>query len=184
MGADDALDIFAVHAIGGLIGNLCTGFFAADYIAHLDGFTVIPGGFVNGNWIQLAIQLGDSAAGAGYSFTMTSIILISMSFIGRFVPAFRLRADPAAEEIGMDDAEIGEYAYDYVEIMREVKPREPSEIDEFDDEASQRSHSQATMVLGEKRGNNIPLRDLNSGEGSHMGPYETSYHGGPIGSAS
>jgi ammonium transporter, Amt family len=47
MGADDALDIFAVHAIGGLIGNLLTGFFAADYIAHLDGYTLIPGGFLN-----------------------------------------------------------------------------------------------------------------------------------------
>jgi Amt family ammonium transporter len=29
MGCDDALDIFAVHAIGGLIGNLLTGLFAA-----------------------------------------------------------------------------------------------------------------------------------------------------------
>jgi Amt family ammonium transporter len=29
---DDALDIFAVHGIGGLVGNLLTGFFAADYI--------------------------------------------------------------------------------------------------------------------------------------------------------
>jgi Amt family ammonium transporter len=29
LGIDDALDIFAVHAIGGLVGNLCTGFFAA-----------------------------------------------------------------------------------------------------------------------------------------------------------
>ena len=29
LGIDDALDIFAVHAIGGFVGNLCTGFFAA-----------------------------------------------------------------------------------------------------------------------------------------------------------
>ena len=29
LGIDDALDIFAVHAIGGLVGNLLTGFFAA-----------------------------------------------------------------------------------------------------------------------------------------------------------
>ena len=32
LGIDDALDIFAVHAIGGFIGNLLTGLFAADYI--------------------------------------------------------------------------------------------------------------------------------------------------------
>lgn len=29
LGIDDALDIFAVHAVGGLVGNLLTGFFAA-----------------------------------------------------------------------------------------------------------------------------------------------------------
>ena len=29
IGVDDTLDIFAVHCIGGLVGNLCTGFFAA-----------------------------------------------------------------------------------------------------------------------------------------------------------
>jgi Amt family ammonium transporter len=29
LGIDDALDIFAVHAVGGLAGNICTGFFAA-----------------------------------------------------------------------------------------------------------------------------------------------------------
>jgi len=26
---DDALDIFAVHAVGGFVGNVCTAFFAA-----------------------------------------------------------------------------------------------------------------------------------------------------------
>ena len=29
LGIDDALDIFAVHAIGGLVGNILTAFFAA-----------------------------------------------------------------------------------------------------------------------------------------------------------
>ena len=34
---DDALDIFAVHCIGGLAGNLLTGLFAADYIVRPPG---------------------------------------------------------------------------------------------------------------------------------------------------
>src|ERR1700744_4530078 len=34
---DDSLDIFAIHGAGGLAGDLLTGLFAADYIAHLDG---------------------------------------------------------------------------------------------------------------------------------------------------
>jgi Amt family ammonium transporter len=29
IGIDDALDIFAVHGIGGMVGNICTGVFAA-----------------------------------------------------------------------------------------------------------------------------------------------------------
>jgi len=29
IGCDDALDVFAVHAVGGFIGNMCTAFFAA-----------------------------------------------------------------------------------------------------------------------------------------------------------
>jgi ammonium transporter, Amt family len=32
-GFDDALDAFGVHAIGGIIGGLSTGFFATDQVA-------------------------------------------------------------------------------------------------------------------------------------------------------
>jgi ammonium transporter, Amt family len=116
LGIDDALDIFAVHAIGGLIGNICTGFFAADYIAHLDGFTVIPGGWVNHHWIQLAKQLADSFSGGAYSFVGTCLIL----FVMNLIPGLSLRATEEAEILGIDDAEIGEFAYDYVELTREV----------------------------------------------------------------
>lgn len=146
--ADDALDIFAVHAVGGLIGNICTGLFAADYIAHLDGFTVIPGGWLNRHWIQLAIQLADSASGAAYSFFGSIIILSVLAFIGRFLPVFRLRVDAEEEEQGIDDVEIGEFAYDYVEILREVKPTEfdEYEADEIVDGHSQRSQSQTAMI--------------------------------------
>ena len=51
--ADDGLDVFALHGIGGYAGNVMTGLFAADYVAALDGVTVIPGGWIQGNWIQL-----------------------------------------------------------------------------------------------------------------------------------
>ena len=39
-----------------------TGVFAADYVAALDGVTVIPGGWVNHNWIQVAYQLAAASA--------------------------------------------------------------------------------------------------------------------------
>jgi Amt family ammonium transporter len=113
---DDALDIFAIHAVGGLVGDLCTGLFAADYIAHLDGFTVIPGGWLNRHWIQLATQLGDGVAGFVYSFAGSCLIL----FLLNFIPGFHLRASEEDEIMGIDDAEVGEFAYDYVELSRDV----------------------------------------------------------------
>lgn len=123
LGIDDALDIFAEHAVGGLIGNILTGFFAADYIAHLDGFSVIPGGFINKHWIQLGYQVADSCSGFAYSFFGTCIIL----FIMNLIPGLRLRASEEAEILGIDDAEIGEFAYDYVELTREVLNDTPGE---------------------------------------------------------
>ena len=113
---DDALDIFAVHAVGGFIGNVLTGFFAANYIAHLDGFSVINGGWLNQNWVQLGYQLADSVSGMAYSFGGTCLIL----FIMNLIPGLSLRATEEAEILGIDDAEIGEFAYDYVELTREV----------------------------------------------------------------
>ncbi|KAK4216013.1 ammonium transporter [Rhypophila decipiens] len=113
---DDALDIFAVHGIGGLVGNILTAFFASDWVAHLDNVQVIKGGWVNHNWIQLPIQLADSFSGGLYSFVGTSLILFLMNMI----PGLHLRASEESEILGIDDAEIGEFAYDYVELTREV----------------------------------------------------------------
>ncbi|KAF2093089.1 ammonium transporter 1 [Rhizodiscina lignyota] len=108
--ADDALDIFAVHAVGGFVGNICTAFFAADYIAHLDGINSIDGGWLNHHWVQLGYQVADSLAGGGYSFAGTCVILAVLDFLGRFMPAFRLRASEEEEMLGIDDVEIGEFA--------------------------------------------------------------------------
>ncbi|GAB1310869.1 ammonium transporter Amt1 [Madurella fahalii] len=113
---DDALDIFAVHAVGGLVGNICTAFFAADYIARLDGVQVIKGGWLNQNWVQLPIQLADSFSGGAYSFVGTCVIL----FIMNLIPGLHLRVPEESEILGVDDTEIGEFAYDYVELTREV----------------------------------------------------------------
>ncbi|CAK7262681.1 ammonium transporter Amt1 [Sporothrix epigloea] len=114
LGIDDGLDIFAEHAVGGIAGNIMTGLFAADYIAHLDGFSVIPGGWLNHNWVQLGYQLADSVSGFSYSFVMTCVIL----FLMNLVPGLSLRVTAEEEELGIDDAQLGEFAYDYVELAR------------------------------------------------------------------
>jgi ammonium transporter, Amt family len=38
------------------------------------------------------------------------------------IPGLRLRADEEDEILGIDDAQMGEYAYDYVGIDPELKP--------------------------------------------------------------
>jgi Amt family ammonium transporter len=113
---DDSLDIFAIHGIGGLVGDLLTGLFAADYIAHLDGFSEISGGWLNKHWIQLAYQLADGVSGMAYSFVVSCAIL----FVLNFIPGLQLRASEQEEIMGMDETEIGEFAYDYVELSRDV----------------------------------------------------------------
>ncbi|KAG1860915.1 ammonium transporter AmtB-like domain-containing protein [Suillus subluteus] len=116
---DDTLDIFASHAIGGIVGNILTGLFAQSSIAGADGITVIPGGWLDHNYRQLGIQLADSVSGLSYSFVMTTIIL----WIMHYIPGLRLRCDEETEILGVDDAEMGEFAYDYVGIETELVPR-------------------------------------------------------------
>ncbi|KAL8344189.1 hypothetical protein RB601_004626 [Gaeumannomyces tritici] len=116
IGIDDALDIFAEHCVGGIVGNLLTGIFAANYIARLDGVLEIPGGWLNGNYIQLAYQLADCVAGFSYAFVMTCLIL----FIMNLIPGLSLRVTAEEEEEGLDANQCGEFAFDYIEITRNV----------------------------------------------------------------
>ncbi|ORX89430.1 ammonium transporter [Basidiobolus meristosporus CBS 931.73] len=107
---DDALDVFAVHAVGGILGNILTGIFAEQRIAALDG-TVIAGGWLNGHFIQVAYQLAASAAGFAWTFVVTYIILWVMDRI----PGLSLRTDAESERLGLDLTELGESAYHHVE---------------------------------------------------------------------
>ncbi len=66
--------------------------------------------------MQLAYQLADSLSGFAYSFGGSCLIL----FVMNLIPGLGLRASEEAEVLGMDDAEIGEFAYDYVELMRDA----------------------------------------------------------------
>lgn len=164
-----------MHCIGGIIGNLLTGFFAADYIAALDGFTVIEGGWINRHWIQLAIQLADSVAGMVYSFIVTSAILLTMYFLGERFPVMRLRVSEEEEQRGIDDTELGEFAYDYVEFGRDALPPGPAmtttvlhgvksheEMDDDDDGVSSRSDSRVAFGRRREYGREMSAREMSS----------------------
>lgn len=158
---DDALDIFAVHGVGGLVGNILTAFFAVNYVARLDGVAEINGGWLNHNWIQLAYQLADSFSGGAYSFVGTSVILLIMNLI----PGLRLRATEEAEILGIDDAEIGEFAYDYVELTREV-------LNDVEGDGGSLFSAEAPAGFEAPEKNSIPLRDARM-----FGAYPTHAHG-------
>lgn len=136
---DDSLDIFAEHAVAGMIGLMANAIFGADYIVGLDGVNTGStnpttgtgiGGWVIGNYRQFYIQLAYIVATTGYAFVMSAII----AFLINFIPGLHLRASEEAELLGMDDDQIGEFAYDYVEVRRDYLAWTPSKPEPMQDE--------------------------------------------------
>ena len=105
LGIDDALDVFAVHGVGGTIGALATGIFATAAISGL----IPPAGegWINGHVAQMWTQLRAVLATFGYSLVVTFVILKVLDL----VPGLGLRASPEAEDDGLDVSEHGERAY-------------------------------------------------------------------------
>lgn len=153
MHADDALDIFAVHAVGGIAGDLLTGIFASKEIAHLDGHTSISGGWLDGNWSQLGVQLAGTVTGMVWSLVVSIAVLSLIAWTARLLPVFALRANRQDEVCGTDDTEMGEFAYDYVEHEREVNneqqnEEEGSQVGKDEDEEAQSVRSLFTLSPG------------------------------------
>jgi Amt family ammonium transporter len=97
---DDALDVFAVHGVGGAFGALATGVFATVAVnaAGRDGLLA-------GAPLQVVLQLAAVGVVALYSAGVTAGILFVVNLI---VP---IRVPHAEEEAGLDLAQHGEIAY-------------------------------------------------------------------------
>ena len=95
-GFDDALEVMAVHGIGGIWGALATGIFAVGGIGLIDGDATVLG------YNAVAVL-----ATIAYSFIVTFIILKILDVI----PGLGLRADEAQEDAGLDISLHGERAY-------------------------------------------------------------------------
>jgi len=85
LGADDSLDVFGVHGIGGIVGSLLTGLFASKTI-----------GGVEGNLLTQALSV---VAVLAYSMTVTALVLWVVDF------AMGLRVDEQSEQTGLDIAQ-------------------------------------------------------------------------------
>lgn len=107
---DEGMDVFKLHGIGGMVGSFLTGIFAQRWVSLTDGALDAPGG-LDGNGVQVAKQLAEIAAIAGYSFTVSFILL----FILKYIPGMHLRVSEEAEIIGLDldqffDEQIGDWS--------------------------------------------------------------------------
>lgn len=134
IGIDDGVDVWALHGVGGSVGAALTGIFAADYVAALDGATVIAGGWLNHHWVQLGYQLAGLTAIAAYSSVVTAIILLIMDRI----PFLKLRLSAEEEELGTDNVQIGEFTYQedtmYIpEPVRSNRSQAPPKAENIDD---------------------------------------------------
>jgi len=134
VGIDDTMDVFAEHGIAGIIGLIFNGLFAVDYIIGLDGVnTGVTGGWLNQNYKQLYIQVAYICACASYAFVMSTIL----AYLINIVPGLKLRASEEAELLGMDDDQLGEFAYDYVEVRRDYLAWTPARTDNIDEKGSE-----------------------------------------------
>jgi Amt family ammonium transporter len=115
VGVDDALDILAEHGIAGILGLFFNALFGADWVIGMDGVSEHDGGFISHNYKQIYIQIAIIGAAVGYTAVVTAIIC----FILDKIPGLKLRANEEGEAKGMDEDQIGEFAYDYVEVRRD-----------------------------------------------------------------
>jgi Amt family ammonium transporter len=107
IGADDALDVFGVHAVGGIVGALLTGVFNAPSLGG-------PGLVVD--WVTAT--MGYPGIGAQFMIQLKAVVLVIVwtavvSLVGAYLVKFTLglRVTEEDEREGLDITSHGERAY-------------------------------------------------------------------------
>lgn len=110
LGADDSLDVFGVHGVGGIIGALLTGVFNSP---NLGGPSAV------GDWVTAAAIAPDAYSIASQVLTQAKAVLLTVVWSGVVsVVAFKivdlvigLRVSEEEEREGLDITSHGETAY-------------------------------------------------------------------------
>jgi Amt family ammonium transporter len=109
-GYDDSLDAFGVHGVGGTMGALLTGLFAAGSINAVFGKNAAgipnPAGAIDGNWHQVYNQ----AVGAGIGWALAIVGTLVLLFL--VDKTMGLRVSATDEAAGLDLSQHGEEGYD------------------------------------------------------------------------
>ncbi len=89
LGYDDSLDVFGIHAVGGIVGAILTGVFAAEAIGG-------KAGLLEGNAGQVLTQIWGITATIGWCAIATFVILIVVNIL------VGVRVSQAVEVEGLD----------------------------------------------------------------------------------
>ena len=100
LGADDALDVFGVHGVGGIVGAILTGVFTDKALGGA--------GYAEG--VTMGHQVGIQALGVGVTVVWIGIVSVVAFLIAKLV--FGLRVSEEAEREGLDITSHGESAYE------------------------------------------------------------------------
>jgi Amt family ammonium transporter len=95
LGYDDSLDVFGVHGVGGIVGAILTGVFAAEAYGG-------KAGLLEGNFAQVPIQVYGVLATIAWAAIATFVILIVLKY------TIGIRVSETAEVEGLDVALHGE----------------------------------------------------------------------------
>ena len=102
LGADDSLDVFGVHGLGGIVGAILTGVFSAD---SLGGVKSVADGY------SIASQVGIQALGVGITLVWVGAVSVVGYIIAKLLCG-GLRVEEDAEREGLDITSHGEAAYE------------------------------------------------------------------------
>jgi Amt family ammonium transporter len=110
-GYDDSLDAFGVHGVGGTMGALLTGLFAAGSINAVFGKDAagnpLAAGAIDGNWHQVVNQL----AGMGIGWALAIVGTVALLFM--VDKTMGLRVSATEEAAGLDLSQHGEEGYEF-----------------------------------------------------------------------
>ena len=103
IGYDDALDAFGCHAVGGIVGGICTGIFCVPELSWTD----FGGLLYTGDVSLLCSQI----AGIAITIVFVGILDVVLAFIVKACFEGSLRVSEEKEAQGLDIAAHGESAY-------------------------------------------------------------------------
>ncbi|MDC0946111.1 ammonium transporter [Nitrospinaceae bacterium] len=100
MGYDDSLDVFGIHAVGGIIGAILTGVFCAEFLG---------GAGFGGDITSISAQIKVQAVGVGATIVYTGIVSFIILKVLDGIMGLRVTDDEESE--GLDLSQHGERGY-------------------------------------------------------------------------